>query len=217
MTPQSQVFKLALQQFPLSIGLVLSGRKPMSYCLVKVPSRLGKKINNRFKKNIVNNFKGCGYFCFPRYRVIKDKSDLITTEVSLLIYNDQSLIETIPVLRDNQSSFEFKSAESVRKAIILFFKNIYKPHKYSPLEKQDITTLCGIAFGYPLKSTLKFALEALRGEMFEERFGFWVKSEPNLVFVGYPDTVQESKAKIKEWTNFKRTKQFKDILKKLKP
>ena len=216
MNPQVEVFKLALKQYPLSIALVMAGLKPATHCAVQVPEQLAQQINHRYKYNLLKSFPGCGYYCYPRYFNTKTPEQLVTNQVLLIVFNDQALNRQLALFQDHQSSFNFNSGVEVRKAIVHFHKMVYRPHRYSPLYCQDLTVICGLGFGFPLQSTLKFGLEVLTGKMQPQRFGFSVKSEPNLVFIGYPDTQLECHHTIKKWTNFKRTNLFKQIVQQLK-
>lgn len=213
MSPAMKIFKLALKQNPLSMGLVAAGQKPSSHCLVRVPKELAEEVNNRFKYHKVPGFKGVGFYVYPRWLSMQDKSDKF---VQLMIFNDQALDEIVPLLNQHQASFVIENGEQARLTNIGFYKLARTKKKWTPTTKQDVTVICGISFGFPLQSTLKFGLETLMEKMVPTRRAYRVTKEVNLVFIGYPETKKESTSVIRNWTKFHKSKEFKVLLKQLR-
>lgn len=213
MTPQQEIFKLALKQHPLSLALVAAGLKPSSYCQVKVSKTLINKIDEQFVYQSIKEFPGVGFYIFPQWLSMKDKSDKI---IQLIIFNDQALQEILPLLNKSQSSFCFKDSNEIRLTNIGFYKLVRTKKNWSPIMKQDVTVVCGLCFGFPEKSTLKFGMEVLMEKMVSKRKAYEIKQEHNLVFIGYPDTKDESEATIAKWSAFKKSKHYKIIVDKLK-
>jgi hypothetical protein len=213
MTPAKQIFQLALKQHPLSLALVTKGLKPAAHCLVKAPKKLIKQINNRFAYHKISGVTGVGFYVFPLWLSTQDKSDQV---VQLMIFNDETLSETIPLLDKHQSTFTFKTGADVRLTNIGFYKLARTRKNWNSVTKQDVTVVCGLSFGFPEASTVKFGLEVLTEKMLPQRQEYRVKGEDNLVFIGYPETASSARAKIKQWAEFKLTASYQNVINHLK-
>lgn len=212
MTPQQEIFKLALKQHPLSLALVAAGVKPSSYCQVKVSKSLINKIDEQFVYQSIKEFPGVGFYVFPQWLSMKDKSDKI---IQLMIFNDQALQEILPILNQSQYSFNFKNANDIRLTNIGFYKLVRTKKNWSPTMKQDVTVVCGLSFGFPEQSTLKFGAEVLIEKMVAKRTAYEIKQEKNLVFIGYPETKDESEKTITKWYEFKKSKKYQSVVSQL--
>lgn len=206
MNLEQKIFKLALQQHPLALALVVANIKPSSHCLVKVPNKLVNKVKARFKYQKIAGFDKVGFYVFS-----SRNSDRF---VQLMIFNDKAMEEIVPKLNKIQSFFIFKTGRDVRLTNIKFYK-LSRRKNWSPKMKRDVTVISGLSFGFPKQSTLKFGREVLINKMSVTRKTYRVKAERNLVFIGYSGTMTESIRTLASWVSFSKSKLFKKIIDKL--